>query len=147
MGRRPRTRSTLRFISQSFIHGHNKPSTVALVVPDWAAVRAWAEEQGLDSGASTTSLLDSDKVKALLDAEVASGMAAAKSYERPLAWAFLREPFSTDNDLLTPKLSLKRHNILERYQSHIDSPPTSKSQEGGCLRSGSKKNPTRLTIL
>ncbi|KNC51096.1 uncharacterized protein AMSG_12039 [Thecamonas trahens ATCC 50062] len=109
-----------RFISQSFIHGANMPSNVALIVPDWAALRAWAAEHGLDAGASTTSLLDSSRVRALLDAEIAAGCAALKSYERPAAWLYLREPFSTDNDMLTPKLSLKRHNILQTYASQVD---------------------------
>ena len=34
-----------------------------------------------------------------------------KSFERPTKWALLTDEFSTDNDLLTPKMSVKRRTV------------------------------------
>lgn len=43
-----------------------------------------------------------------------------KSYERPTKWAGLIEPFSQDNQMLTPKMSLRRNNVLKEYQDMVD---------------------------
>ena len=42
-----------------------------------------------------------------------------KSYERPYRFAFLDEPFTQENQLLTPKMSLKRPNIVNKYKDLI----------------------------
>ncbi len=47
--------------------------------------------------------------------------ARAKAYERPLAWMPLVEPFTQENQQMTPKLSLRRNNIMKVYESLIES--------------------------
>jgi hypothetical protein len=44
-----------------------------------------------------------------------------KSYERPTKWAGLIEAFSQDNQMLTPKMSLRRNNVLKEYKGIVDS--------------------------
>ena len=43
-----------------------------------------------------------------------------KSYERPQKWLPIMEPFSQENQMLTPKMSLRRNNVLKAYESLID---------------------------
>ena len=43
-----------------------------------------------------------------------------KSYERPRVWLATHEPFTPDNFMLTPKLSLRRNNVHNYYQNAID---------------------------
>lgn len=46
--------------------------------------------------------------------------APLKSYERPAMWTAITQPFSQENQMLTPKLSLRRANILKAFQPLVD---------------------------
>ncbi len=104
------------YIVNVMLHGANKPHNVALVVPDVAAVQGWAKEHGHTLG----DLKDDPKVRELLRGELEKYSATFKSYERPKNFAVLTEDFTTENDMLTPKLSLKRRNVLARYGEALE---------------------------
>jgi long-chain acyl-CoA synthetase len=62
-------------------------------------------------------------VHAFLLAQVADfqdNTAAVKGYEKVRAIAVVAAPFSVDNELLTPKLSMKRPAIVKVYQETLD---------------------------
>lgn len=107
------------FVLQAFVWGDNRPYNVCLVVPDQVAVEKWAKEQGITYG-SVDELYANDKVHARIGQELATYGADFKAYERPKAWALIKEEFTTDNDMLTPKMSVKRRNVVKRYQSELD---------------------------
>ena len=44
-----------------------------------------------------------------------------KSYEVPRKFTIIDQPFSIENGLLTPKLSMKRNDISKRYNELIES--------------------------
>ena len=44
-----------------------------------------------------------------------------KYFERPFRFAIIEEPFTQENQLLTPKMSLRRAVIINKYRSLIDS--------------------------
>ncbi|WP_428267067.1 AMP-dependent synthetase/ligase [Haliangium sp.] len=107
------------FISQAFIYGDNKPFNVCLVVPDFDAVRKWAESKGI-SATEPEALVESDMVHGKIGDELEHYGAEFKGYERPKKWALLTEDFTVDNGLLTPKMSVKRRNVIERHRAVID---------------------------
>jgi long-chain acyl-CoA synthetase len=43
-----------------------------------------------------------------------------KGYERIRNFALIAEDFTLENDMLTPKLSVKRRNVWNRWQKEID---------------------------
>ena len=43
-----------------------------------------------------------------------------KAYEKPTMWLPVAQPFSQDNQMLTPKMSLRRANVLAAYKDKID---------------------------
>jgi long-subunit acyl-CoA synthetase (AMP-forming) len=43
-----------------------------------------------------------------------------KSYERPTQWLPLVQPFSQENQMLTPKLSLRRTIVAAVYQDKVE---------------------------
>ena len=43
-----------------------------------------------------------------------------KAYERPLLWTPLPAPFSQENQMMTPKLSLRRNIVINAYSQVID---------------------------
>jgi len=39
-----------------------------------------------------------------------------KKYEMPQEWLLLTEAFTVENEMLTPKMSIKRHAVVKAYQ-------------------------------
>jgi long-chain acyl-CoA synthetase len=107
------------FINQVFIYGMNKPYNTAMVVPDFPAVKEWAQENGI-SDTSEAALVKNDKVHAKIGEELAKFGAEFKGYERPRKWALLTEEFTIENNMMTPKMSIKRRNVIAAYQDIID---------------------------
>jgi long-chain acyl-CoA synthetase len=104
------------YIANVMIFGANRPYNVALVVPEEAAVRRWASENDLDIGDPYEDRHVLELVMRELDAH-ARGL---KSYEVPKRALLAREDFTTENDLLTPSMKLKRRNIERRYAAELD---------------------------
>lgn len=107
------------FIDQAFVHGANRPHNVALLVPNRAAIEAWARQAGA-AAPPFPALMEDPAVRALFDEEIARESADFKGYERVAAFTFLEEPFSTENGLLTPTLKVKRRRVLERYAQQLE---------------------------
>jgi len=106
-----------RFISQAVLAGSNRPHSVALVVPEWVAVRAHLD---LDESIPEEELVNDERVQNLLEGEILSHCARLKKFERPKDWAVVA-PFTAANDMLTPsKGSIRRHIVIRTYQSQIE---------------------------
>lgn len=99
------------FISNVILCGANKAYNVAIVCPSPDALKRWSEE----TGHSIADLPKNDAVRKLLQAEVQKYSEGFKGYERPKKLVILDEDFSQANGLLTPKMSVKRKEVLKRY--------------------------------
>lgn len=106
------------FVAQAFIHGFNKPYNVALLVPDRAALEKWAQATGI--GGEYHTILRHERTQALFEAELEEYGKDFKGYERVRRFALIPEEFTVDNGLLTPKMSVKRQLVLDKYQQEID---------------------------
>jgi long-chain acyl-CoA synthetase len=104
------------YITNVVLYGLNRPHNVALVVPNLDRLKQWAEENGVELGNVT----ENPKVRELLMAEIQAHSATFKSYERPRSVAIVTEDFTTENGLLTPKMSVKRKEVLSRYGSALE---------------------------
>ncbi len=107
------------YINQIMVFGDNKPHNVAIVVPDVAALEGWASGQGLT--ADLDALLADASVRALYQKELERySQDVFKGFEKVRDFRFVGEEFSTDNDMLTPTLKLKRRNVIKGYQGLLD---------------------------
>ncbi|HEX6273383.1 MAG TPA: long-chain fatty acid--CoA ligase [Polyangiaceae bacterium] len=104
------------YIANVMLYGDNKPHNVALVIPDREAITRWATQQGKTLGDPATD----PAVRELLRAELASFSERFKSYERPKDFVVVNEDFTVESGLLTPKLSVKRRNVLARYGGALE---------------------------
>lgn len=104
-----------RFVSQVVLHGANRPFNVALLVPEWGTIRS---ELGLDNDVSEAELANDPRVKDLIDAEIQSNCDKLKKFEIPTKWAFVA-PFTAANNMITPKMSIRRHKVVEAYEDVI----------------------------
>ena len=107
------------FINQIMVFGANKLFNVAIIVPDAEALREWGVASGLGDDIDT--LIKNDRVKQLFQAEIDRYQESSfKGYERIKDFRLVAEEFSTDNDMLTPTLKLKRRNVIKHYQGLLD---------------------------
>jgi long-chain acyl-CoA synthetase len=104
------------FIANVMIYGDNKPFNVAVVVPNVDTMREWATTHGLGNHQD---LLVNPKVRDKIKEELDKYSEGFKGYERIRAFALVGEDFTQQNDLLTPKLSLKRRNVLQKWGNEI----------------------------
>jgi long-chain acyl-CoA synthetase len=106
------------YISNAMVHGMNQEYNVAIVVPDYEALKGWAVEKGLDP--DPASLAKSDAVRALIEEEVQKYSSDFKGYEKARKIYIGEEDFTTENGMLTPTLKLKRRVVQERYGKAIE---------------------------
>jgi long-chain acyl-CoA synthetase len=104
-----------RFISQVVLYGANRPSNVALIVPEWNAIRS-----ELDGGEnlSEEELANDKRVRDLIQDEITGACYKMKKYEIPTNFALVA-PFTAANNQLTPKMSIRKHKVVEAYADVI----------------------------
>ena len=94
--------SMSRFIAQVVICGANRPHNVALIVPDWIAIRA---ALNIADDVDEEALANNKEVRGLIDEEIRVNCYKLKKFEVPKHWAFVA-PFTAANNMLTPKVSV-----------------------------------------
>lgn len=107
------------YIATAMVDGANRPFNVALIYPDMALLKEWAEKKGFDTN-SIPELLKRAEVQTLFREQIAEYTRDVKGYERPQRFLLLGEDFSIANDMMTPKMSLKRRVIMARYKGAVD---------------------------
>ena len=107
------------FIANAMVYGSNRLFNVAVVVPDFETLIPWAREQGIPTE-NRDALLKDPKVHAQITQEIAEQSKEFRSYEKVSRFALIPEDFTTENDMLTPSLKLKRRVVLERYGDLIE---------------------------
>jgi len=111
-----------QWISQIFVHGDPvESSIVAIIVLDMDLLPSLATKMGLDSK-NLKALFTNPKVREAVasDMEKLAVEHHLNSIERVKAFYIETEPFTIENDLMTPTFKLKRKILLEKYRSQID---------------------------
>lgn len=106
-------------IQQAYLWGDNRPHNVCLVVPDAEACAKWVTSHG-GGPTDPASLASNEALHAKIGEELERCSAGFKGYERPRAWSVLSEEFTIENGLLTPKMSVRRRVVRERYAAQLD---------------------------
>ena len=96
-----------------------KNCAVAIVVPDEAALANWAKANGKEPADVYNE--QTEYAKVVLDSinEVAKDK-KFNSLEKPKEIFLTADPFSVENDILTPTFKLKRNIGKKVYQAQID---------------------------
>ncbi len=93
--------------------GHRQRYMAALLVPDLAAI-----QQRLKLAAPPA--LDDARVADLLRQELRPLLADLSDFERIKRFVLVEQPFTVENELLTPTLKLRRQQIVARYASEVE---------------------------
>jgi long-chain acyl-CoA synthetase len=107
------------YISNVMIYGDNRLFNVALVVVDMESLKKWAEGQGLGSE-SPESLLKNSRVNELIMGEIEKYSTEFKGFEKIKKISLTAEDFTTQNDMITPSLKVKRRIVWQKYGPQIE---------------------------
>lgn len=108
-------------VEQMFVYGNSFKSTlVAIVVPSQDALKAWAETAGISG--DFASLCQEPKAVEHILAELSSigKQDKLKGFEMIKAVHLEPNPWTIEDELLTPTFKLKRAPLQKRYQAVID---------------------------
>jgi long-chain acyl-CoA synthetase len=105
------------YIAQCVVYGSDQPHNVALIVPDMAALKAWAEANNVPT--ETGALLSDRRTRELFRKEIDIHSREFKGFEALRDFVLSAEELTTQNDMLTPTLKLKRRNVMTRYEDQL----------------------------
>ena len=91
-------------IFQSMVIGDRRPYLVAVIVPDVEKTKNMTDEE----------------INEIISSEVKIANERLSSIEKIRKFIIAKEPFSTDNGLLTPTMKVKRHKVNEIYGEILD---------------------------
>jgi long-chain acyl-CoA synthetase len=108
------------FVSQVVVVGVGRKQPVALIVPDWEALKEALSATGENFRESRVKLSGNPSAIKMVQRDVSALTAELADYERIHRLALLPEEFSIDRGELTPTLKVKRRVIDERYGEIIE---------------------------
>jgi len=105
-------------IAQAMVSGDKRPYVVGLIVPDAEWALEWAKEQGKKFDLAELQQLP--EFRSAVRAAVDRVNTDLSVIEKVRQFAFADEPFTIENEEMTPSMKIRRHKIRERYQERLD---------------------------
>jgi long-chain acyl-CoA synthetase len=106
-------------ILQAMVTGDKRPYIVGVVVPDPEWTKEWAGANGKAESAPAALKDDPEYVKAI-GAAVDRVNAGLSVIEKVRRFILADEPFTVENEQLTPSIKIRRHVIREVYGERLD---------------------------
>ncbi len=105
-------------IGQAMVVGDKRPFIAALLIPekDWAL--GWAKEKGKPQ--DMAQLVGDKEFRAAISAAVDRVNRRLSVIERVRQFILSAEPFSLENEMMTPTLKIRRHVIRKTYGAKLD---------------------------
>ena len=91
-------------IFQSMVIGDRRPYLVAVIVPE----------------VEKTSNMNDKEINEIISSEIKKANEGLSSIEKIRKFIVAKEPFSTENGLLTPTMKVRRHKVVEIYGETLD---------------------------
>jgi long-chain acyl-CoA synthetase len=108
------------FVNQVVVVGASRKYPVALIVPDWEALKSSLQAAGEPVTGTHAELSAQSSAIKMVQRDITMITAHLADYERVRRVALLAEEFSIDGGELTPTLKVKRNVIDERFGKLIE---------------------------
>jgi long-chain acyl-CoA synthetase len=105
-------------IQQAMVYGDARPHLVAILVPDEEFLAEFAREHG--TAPDLAALADDPDLRAALSDAVERVNQGLSPLERVRRFTLAREPFTVENQMMTPTLKIRRHTIQAAYGEAIE---------------------------
>ena len=106
-------------VMQAMVSGDKRPYMVGLIVPDPEWEKQWARENG-HAGADGAALREIPEFAKAIKAAVDRTNKDLSVIEKVRKFTVADEPFTVENDQMTPTLKIRRPFIREKYQERIE---------------------------
>ena len=108
-----------KFIDQFIVIGDRRMFLSALVVPDFEALKEYADSNKIPY-ASEEDLTKNDKIYKLLEQDMNQLQKKLANYERIRRFSVLHKPFTIESGEITPSLKIRRKAIESNYGELIE---------------------------
>ncbi|MCF8306165.1 MAG: long-chain fatty acid--CoA ligase [Ignavibacteriales bacterium] len=108
-----------KFIEQFVLIGDKRMFLSALIVPDFESIKEYADANRIQYN-NVEELVNMKQIYEMLEKELGQIQKNIANYERVRKFTLLDRPFSVETGELTPKMSVKRKVIEERYRDLIE---------------------------
>ncbi|MBM3533106.1 MAG: long-chain fatty acid--CoA ligase [Alphaproteobacteria bacterium] len=105
-------------IGQAMAVGDKRPFIVALLIPDKDWAFGWAKEKGKPE--DLVQLVGDKDFRSAISAAVDRVNRRLSAVERVRQFILSAEPFSLENEMMTPTLKIRRHVIRKTYGTKLD---------------------------
>ncbi len=108
-----------RFIDHCILIGDMREYVTALITPDFAQLKELATEFDIQFN-NETELISNDKIIRHIKQEIDYLQKDFAKFERIRKFSLLSKSFTVEDGELSPKMSVKRHIVEEKYSDMID---------------------------
>ncbi len=108
-----------KYIDQFVLIGDRRMFLTALIVPDYEAIKEYADSHKIPYE-KLEDLIRDEQIYKLLDKEMDQFQKKLANYERVRKFVLLDRPFTIESGEITPSLKIKRKYVEERYQDLIE---------------------------
>ncbi|HQI41036.1 MAG: long-chain acyl-CoA synthetase [Ignavibacteriales bacterium UTCHB2] len=108
-----------KYIDQFVLIGDRRMFLTALIVPDFEAVKEYADSHKIPYD-KVEDLVKDEEIYKMLDKEMDQFQKKLANYERVRKFVLLDKPFTIESGEITPSLKIKRQYVEERYQDLIE---------------------------
>lgn len=106
------------YIAEVVLVGDRRNGIVAIVVPEFERLRAWAREADLPA-ADSEALLERAETRKLIKKEIDRQSEGLAEFERVKRFSLAPTPFTVDGGELTPTLKVRRRVVETKYADMI----------------------------
>jgi long-chain acyl-CoA synthetase len=107
------------WVENVLVFGESRACNVCLIVPNFEALKTWAQRHGHDP--TPSALIRNPVAKEMIGGEIQKRLKGKfGGYEIPRSVVLVAEGFSVENGMLTQTLKLKRRKVIERYCHTIE---------------------------
>ena len=100
-------------VHQAMVFGDKRPHLVALVVPDETFLAEFAKARG--AAPDLAKFKDDEELRAAIGGVIDQVNRGLSNLEKVRRFAIAPEPFTVDNEMMTPTLKIRRHRIIQVY--------------------------------
>lgn len=108
-----------KFIDQFVLIGDRRMFLSALIVPDFEAVKEYADAHKI-SYTNEQELAKNDKIYKLLENDLGKLQKKLANYERVRKFVLLEKPFTIESGEITPSFKIRRKIVEEKYDNVIE---------------------------
>ncbi len=106
-------------IAQAMVSGDKRPYVVALIAPDAEWTGEWARSNGAGE-AEPAALAANSAFRSAIKAAIERTNAELPVTEKVRKFVLADEPFTVENNEMTPTLKIRRHQLRERYGARLE---------------------------